>query len=87
LSPRLKKVQLLKRRIEGAVEVALVTGQQSETLPAIGESLKDPGETFFAGHFGELVVNVFGAARQLILSRLFSDSRETFLRARSIPSR
>jgi hypothetical protein len=58
--------KLLERPVEGTVEVALVTGEQGEALTAVGECLKDPREAILAGHFGEFVVDIFGAARQLI---------------------
>ena len=58
--------KLLERPVEGTVEVALVTCQQREALTAVGECLKDPREAILAGHFGKFVVNIFGAARQLI---------------------
>jgi len=52
--------------VEGAIEVALVTGEQGEALVVIGDPLEDPGETIIGGHVGEFFVHVFGAALELM---------------------
>jgi hypothetical protein len=62
----LQAAQLLERPVEGAIEVALIPGQQGQTLPAIGQSLEDPGQAILSSQVRELVVDIFGAARELI---------------------
>jgi hypothetical protein len=62
LAPGFQNGQLLEGTVEGAIEVALVTGEQREALVVIGEFLEDPGEAIVVGHFGEFFVHVFGAA-------------------------
>jgi hypothetical protein len=62
----LKNVELLERTIEGAVEVAFVTGKESEALIAIGKFLKHPGQAIFGSQLAEFVINILGAARQLV---------------------
>jgi len=61
-----ENIELFEGPVEGAIEVALVTGQQGQTLTTIGQHFKNPGEAIFAGHVGEFVVDFFGAARQLV---------------------
>ena len=58
--------QLFKGTVEGSIEVALVAGEQGKALTAVGERLEDPSQAIFTGHLSEFVVDILGAARQLI---------------------
>jgi hypothetical protein len=47
LSLGLKNVQLPEGAVEGAIEVALIAGQQGEALVVIRQFLKNPGDAIF----------------------------------------